>query len=187
MSRTYIAAFFSGLLVFLGVSLFARDNPTPVNPPAATDKPMAIFQRLLGSWRGEHRATGESFGARVVYELGIADQVLKGQSFVPGANGDATLRYETFIYYHPRDKTLHSISIGKTGGVFDGTISGTPDELNFEFSAYLRDQKTDYKQTIKFVSDDRYQWTVWQNSSEGWKQVIEGQFVREAPKAASAK
>lgn len=153
---------------------------SPAATQPASQKPIAIFDRLIGSWLGEHKGTGESFRARVVYEPGIADQLLRGRSYVINEKGDASLRYETFIYYHPRDKQLKSISVGSTGGIFDGTVAGTRDELSFEFSAYLKDQKSDYKQTIRFLSDDRYQWIVWQKGPDGWKQVIEGKFSRES-------
>jgi len=164
----------------LAGACLAGDLSPAATQPAAS-KPVAIFDRLLGIWQGEHKGTGEASHARVVYEAGISDQLVKGRSYTVNDKGEATLRYETFIYYHPRDKQLRSISVGSTGGIFDGTVGGTRDELSFEFSAYLRDQKVDYRQTIRFLSDDRYQWTVWQKQAdEGWKQVIEGQFVRES-------
>lgn len=169
------------LLVVLALTStsFAGDLSPAATQPASS-KPVAIFDRLLGTWLGEHRGTGEGFNSRVVYERGIADQLVKGRSYVVNDKGDATLRYETFIYYHPRDNQLRSISVGSTGGIFDGTVAGTRDELSFEFSAYLKDQKSDYRQTIRFLSDDRYQWTVSQKGPDGWKQVIEGQFNRES-------
>jgi hypothetical protein len=157
---------------------------TPAATRPASNKPAAIFDRLVGAWLGDHAGTGEADRARVVYEAGIADQLVKCRSYTVNGKGEAKLRYETFIYYHPRDKQLRAISVGSTGGIFDGSVGGTRDELLFEFSAYLKDDRVDYKQSIRFLSDDRYQWTVWQKQGEDWKQVIEGTFTRDASVSA---
>jgi len=153
-------------------------SPAATQPAGAN--PAAIFDRLIGTWLGDHQGTGEADRARVVYESGIADQLIKCRSFTVNRHGEPKLRYETFIYYHPGLKQLRSISVGSTGGVFDGSVAGTRDELHFEFSAYLKDQKVDYRQSIRFLGDDRYEWLVWQKQGDEWKKVIEGTFTREA-------
>ena len=88
---------------------------------------------------------------------------------------------------HPRDKQFRFISISNGGALYEGTVNGTRDELNFQWSAYLQDRKTDYKQALKMKSDDAYQWTVWQKAPDGaWKQIIDAVLTREPATAVSA-
>jgi hypothetical protein len=170
--------------------LTADDSRAATQPAATPDRPLAIFQRILGTWRGDaHWSNGEELHTRVRYEYGVGEHVVKVASFVvKQQSSDATLVYETFIWHHPRDKQLRFISISNGGALYEGTVAGSRDELNFEWSAYLQDRKTDYKQALKMKGDDAYQWTVWQKAPDGaWKQIIDAVLTREPATAASAR
>jgi hypothetical protein len=154
----------------------------------APAKPLAMFERLSGTWRGDAHFTGNApLRTRVSYEYGVGNQLFKAKSFTLNDKGQATLVFETFIFLHPRDKAVRFVSISNGGGVYDGTVGGTRDELTFQWSAYLQDRQTEYKQALKFKSDDAYQWTVWQKAPDGeWKQIIDAELKRESPAAASS-
>ena len=164
------------------------DSRAATQPAAAPVKPLANFERLVGTWRGDAHFTGNApLRTRVSYEFGVGQQLVKGKSFTLNDKGEATLVFETFIYRHPRDQAVRFVSISNGGGVYDGTVQGTRDELTFQWSAYVQDRKTDYKQTLKFTSDDAYQWTVWQKSPDGtFKQIIDAELKREATTPVSA-
>ena len=167
----------------------ADDSRAATQPAATPQRPLAVFQRILGTWRGEaHWSNGEELRTRVKYEYGVGEHVVKVSSFVVKQQShEATLVYETFIWHHPRDKQLRFISISNGGALYDGTVTGTRDELTFQWSAYLQDRQTDYKQSLKMKGDDAYGWTVWQKSPDGeWKQIIDAVLTREPAAAMSA-
>src|SRR5262245_27886391 len=93
--------------------LWADDSRAATQPSATPEKPLAVFQRILGTWRGDaHWSNGEELRTRIKYEYGVGEQVVKVSSFVvKQQSSDATLVYETFIWHHPRDKQLRFISI----------------------------------------------------------------------------
>lgn len=164
------------------------DSRAATQPAAAPVKPLANFERLIGTWRGDaHFSNNAPLRTRVSYEYGVGDQLVKVKSYTLNDQGEATLVFETFIYRHPRDNAVRFASISNGGGVYDGTVRGTRDELTFEWTAYLQDRKTDYKQSLKLKGDDAYQWTVWQKAPDGaWKQIIDAELKRESTSAASA-
>src|SRR5687768_7359908 len=171
----------AAILVLVSVLSPARgdDSRAATQPSTAPVKPLANFERLVGTWRRDAHCTGNPpLRTRVGYEFGVGQQLVKGKSFTLNDKGEATLVFETFIYRHPSDQTVRFVSISNAGGVYDGTVQGTRDELTFQWSAYLQDRKTDYKQTLKFTSDDAYHWTVWQKSPEGgaFKQIIDAEL-----------
>ena len=167
----------------------ADDSRAATQPSATPDKPLAIFQRILGTWRGEaHWSNGEELRTRVKYEYGVGEHVVKVSSFVVKQSGEHTLVYETFVWHHPRDRQLRFISISNGGALYEGTVTGTRDELMFQWSAYLQDRKADYKQSLKMKGDDAYGWTVWQKSPAGqWKQIIDAVLTREPATPRSAR
>jgi hypothetical protein len=184
-----IALIAAGSVSWVASHTRADDSRAATQPAnAAKDKPLAMFQRLVGTWRGDaHWSNNELLRTRVSYEYGVGEQVLKSKSFVIDDKGQATLVFESFIYFHPRDKAIRFVSISNGGGVYDGAVSGTMDVLTFLWSAFMQDRKTDYKQTLKFAGDDAYQWTVWQKAADGtWKQIIDAELKRESATAASA-
>jgi hypothetical protein len=166
----------------------ADDSRAATQPSATPGKPLAIFERIVGTWRGEaHWSNGEQLHTRVSYEFGVGDHLVKVRSFVVKESGDATLVYETFVWHHPRDKQLRFISISNGGALYEGAVDGTRDALNFQWSAYLQDRRTDYKQALKLKTDDAYQWTVWQKAPDGeWKQIIDAELRRESAAPVSA-
>jgi hypothetical protein len=169
--------------------LWADETRAATQPSTTPDKPLAIFQRICGTWRGQaHWSNGEELRTRVKYEYGVGEHVVKVSSFVvKQQTSEATLVYETFIWRHPRDKRLRFISISNGGALYEGTVNGTRDALNFQWSAYLQDRKTEYKQALTMKGDDAYQWTVWQQSPAGdWKQIINAVLTREPTAAVSA-
>jgi hypothetical protein len=168
--------------------VLADDSRAATQPSQVQPNPISIFDRLIGTWRGEAKwSNGEALRTRVSYEYGVGNQLMKGKSFVLSPDGEATLVFETFSYFHPQDKAVRFVSISNAGSIYDGTVSGTPDEVKFEWSAFLQERKTDYKQVLKFKGDDAYQWTVWQKTPAGeWKQIIDAELKRESTPAASA-
>jgi hypothetical protein len=158
--------------------------------PSAQDKPLALFERFIGTWLGEAKwANGEPMRTRIVYEYGVGERVIEVHSFVIDPAGDAKHVYDTFAYLHPRDGQIRFVSISNAGGVYDGTVSGTRDQIIWEWSAYLGDRTAQYKQTLRMLNDDAYQWTVWQKAGEEWQQIIDAEIKREpnVPKSANAK
>ena len=177
------------VISLLSWPLLADDSRAATQPSATPDRPLAVFQRILGTWRGEaHWSNGEELRTRVKYEYGVGEHVVKVSSFVvKSQSGDATLVYETFLWHHPRDKQLRFISISNGGSLYEGTVNGTRDELIFQWSAYLEDRQTEYKQALKMKTDDAYQWTVWQKAPDGaWKQIIDAVLTRQPATAVSA-
>ena len=188
MSRRMVIAIVLCTLL-LGSRLRGDDSRAATQPSATPDKPLAVFQPFLGTWRGDaHWSNGEELRTRVKYEYGVGEQVVKVSSFVVNEQSkDATLVYETFIWHHPRGKQLRFISISNGGALYEGTVDGSRDGLNFQWSAYLQDRTTDYKQSLKVKGDDAYQWTVWQKAPDGaWKQIIDAVLTREPAAAVSA-
>src|SRR5687767_9437649 len=179
-SRAARAALLAAWLVSPPVQ--ADDSRAATQPAAAPVNPLAGFERLIGTWRGDaHFTNNAPLRTRVSYEYGVGEQVVKAKSFTLNDQGQATLVFETFIYRHPRDQAIRFISVSNGGGVYDGTVAGTRDELAFEWCAYLQDRKTDYRQSLKFKGDDAYQWTVWQKATDGqWKQIIDAELKRES-------
>jgi hypothetical protein len=163
----------------------SRSATQPTEPP----KPLAVLDRLVGSWRGEHAwANSEPLRMRVVYERGVGDQILKGRSYVfKDPNSDPTLVYESVIFFHPRDNSIRFLSISSGGAVYDGTIMAQGDEITCEWKAFKGEQIVEYKQAMKFSSNDRYQWTVWQKTPDGWVQAIDAPLARETTTAAAGK
>ncbi len=180
----------AALLAVSIVSIPARadDSRAATQPAVAPVKPLANFERLVGTWRGDAHFTGNApLRTRVSYEYGVGEQLFKGKSYTLNDKGEATLVFETFIYRHPRDRAVRFVSISNGGGVYDGTVAGSRDELTFQWSAYVQDRRTEYKQSLKFKSDDAYQWRVWQKAADGeWKQIIDAELKREAATAVSA-
>ena len=178
------------ILAFLGSIALADDKTSrAATQPAEPPKPLAALDRLVGSWRGEHAwANSEPLRMRVVYERGVGEQLLKGRSYVfKDDKSDPTLVYESIIFFHPRDNSIRFFSISSGGAVYDGTIVAHGDEITCEWQAFKGEQVVEYKQAMKFTSNDRYQWTVWQKTSEGWVQAIDAPLTRETTTAAAGK
>ncbi|MEW6252065.1 MAG: hypothetical protein AB1716_15610, partial [Planctomycetota bacterium] len=154
-------------------------------PAAAVEKPLAGFERVIGTWVSKGMWEDASKGGiRVEYEWGLDQRVVNVRSYVISPEGKETRAYETVVGWHPQKKTAVFRSFSRWGALYDGTVRMAGDALEWEWTDYTGDKVAEWRQTLQF-SGDEYVWTVWAKRAGGWEVAKESTFERQAGAGAA--
>jgi hypothetical protein len=163
------------LVVLGGAGLMRAEDKPP-----AEDK-LAPLARFVGEWAVEGKwADGTGLRARNVCEWGLDKKILKTKSFV--RNGDKEYqRYEGIFAWHPEKKSLFQISFAYDGSMTQTLVqSKDKDTLLIGWTPFAPETPSRVRQTIVFLDQDHYRWTVEVKQGEEFKQIIEATWKRTA-------
>lgn len=147
-------------------------------PAAPTAQGMAALEKLIGTWTTTQGESGSTKpGMRVVYDWGLNKQVMHAKSFQSSGGAELPV-YETTIAWHPRNKQYVFRSVSATGDMFDGVAEMVGDTLEWQWDGISGDKVTVYRQSQKLVGSDKYDWTVYVRTPDGWKQMMEATFTK---------
>lgn len=175
-------AWIVGIGVILLVCGAARGATAQNVEPTATKaaEPLAILERLVGTWLAQGLWEDPTRGGlRVEYERALQGKLLKGYSYTVDA-GVARLVYETSMYYHPGEDKIVFRSVSAGGVLYDGTVGELDaDTLEFHWTDYGPGTARKWRQTLRFVDPDTYEWEVFAATEEGWRSAFRSIFHRE--------
>ena len=115
---------------------------------------------------------------RVVYEWGLDGRVVNGKSYVVTPAGEEKLVYETVIGWNPQKQTPVFRSFSAWGNCYEGSITPNRDAIEAEWNDYAPDKTRQWRQTIRLVGADEYEWTVYSPGENGWTVAKESTFHR---------
>lgn len=149
---------------------------------ASTDG-LVPLDRFVGEWTTTGTWENPTKGSiRVVYEWGLNRKVLKGKSYVVSDAGEQ-LVYETFMTWHPQRKSIVFQSVSAGGALYDGTAAFIDrDTLEFTWNDFQEDKTNVWRQTLRFVDDGAYAWTVFQRQGDQWEKAKESTLKRVSAK-----
>jgi hypothetical protein len=160
------------VVVVLAPSLRADDQPS-------AGSGLAALQRFVGEWEVDGKwADGAALHARGVYEWGLGKKIMTAKTFV--RDGDKEYqRYEGVMAWHPDKKSLFQISFAFDGAVTEVLMeTKEKDTLHIGWLPFSADKPSNVRQVIKFLDQDRFQWTVSMKEGESWKQLIDATWKR---------
>jgi hypothetical protein len=148
--------------------------------PQAEDR-LAPLERFVGAWTVDGKwSDGQSLQARSVYEWGLGRKILKAKTFV--RNGDKEYqRYEGILAWNPDKKSLFEISFTYDGSMTQVLIeSKDKDTLLLGWTPFAPGKPAPVRQTIVFLDNDHFRWTVELKQGEEFKQIIAATWKRTA-------
>lgn len=171
MSRTVISA--ACLLLVFSASAQAQEPIEQVKP----------LHRFAGTWRtaANRGETTEGLNSFNEFTLGAGGQFLASKTYTV-ADGKPTLAYEAMQYWHPGEKTLKLLEVSADGTLYEGTLGIDGNVVTYFWKAYTEDRVIEFKQTITFVGEDRYDFAAFAKDGSGWRHVIGATFFRDSTK-----
>ncbi len=137
---------------------------------ASKESRLRPLERLIGTWEARSaEGDGGEFHVRMAYEWSLGGKVILGHSFVM-KDGQPQRVYETIIGWHPGKQEIVFQSYSLWDSLYDGELEIDGDTVRFEWDGFSKDKTTRYRQTIRFLDDDRYEWTVFTRMASGWEQ-----------------
>lgn len=145
---------------------------------AAAAKGMAALEPLIGTWTTSGDWDGSEGGIRVVYGWGLNRRSVHVQSYRTSQGVEAQA-YETVVTWHPRDRQYVFRSVSADGGLFDGVAAWMGDTLHWQWDGFSGDRVHTFRQAVRPVGSDAYEWTVQARTADGWKTIKEAKLVRQ--------
>lgn len=140
---------------------------------AETDNPLAGFEPLIGGeWHLEN-----SFQ---VYEWGVGQKSIKAKGYFL-VDGKPKLVSEGLWFWHPGEKKIkgYFTAINMPVVFFDYTTRFEGADVVSELQSYsISGKEMRYIERYEFVDENRYRWSLVQETDEGLKQVMGGMFER---------
>ena len=138
------------------------------------DDPMASFSRLVGGrW-----VLGDTYHT---FEWGVGQKTILARSYALNEGGEE-LTAEDRWFWHPAEETIKGFTIA-LGMPFELLESNTRFEENRMVSELMAvdagGNVSAYVETMKFVDDDRYEWNLYRETSEGRQGLMGGTFTRQ--------
>lgn len=154
-------------------------SPAGTTEAGATTQGIDSLGRFVGEWLAEGTwEDPKKGGIRVAYEWGVGNKAVHSKSFIVN-EGKEQLVYETTFYWHPGKKQLVFQSISAAGGLFDGVAKvSEADTIECQWYDYSADSTREWKQTLRFLDTDTYEWKVHQKKGKEWVPAKEGTFRR---------
>jgi hypothetical protein len=146
----------------------------------ATDHLAPLARFVGGQWIVHGKwSSGEELRARSTYEWGLARKIIAAKTFV--MNGDKEYqRYEGVMAWHPAKKSLFEISFAFNGELTEVLMEPVQaDTLRIGWTPYDPERPSKVRQTIKFLDNDTFLWTVLVKSGDNWQQLIEATWRRQ--------
>jgi hypothetical protein len=136
--------------------------------------PLEPLSRLIGGkWTVKGTwENGHELNAWATSEWGVNKHMVKTTTYAVN-DGESELIYETVYAWHPGKKKIIFMSFSAWGAVYDGIVEPDGDELKYTWTAYAGDKVTQYRQTVRFLDNDRYTWTAFEKTDEGWTKLID--------------
>ncbi len=155
-----------------------KTNGSRTAEPNEHVKPL---ERLIGTWRtpanlGE---TDEGLNSYNVFSWGLGGQMLASKTYTV-ADGQESLAYEAWQYWHPGEESLKLTEISADGTIYEGTLSVEGDVITYFWKAYAGERVIEFKQTITFEGDNRYLFAAFAKDGDNWRRVIGATFVKDA-------
>jgi hypothetical protein len=167
--------------VLLALQPAGAGGKTAPDSQAATEA-LALLDRFAGEWTVDGKwSSGDELHARAVYEWRLGKKIMTARTFVRD-RGKEYQRYESILAWKPELKSLFQISFA-----FDGTITEVlvepkgKDTLNIGFTPFTPNRESKVRQVIRFLDNDRFQWTVSLKAGDNWQQIIDATWKRKAP------
>jgi hypothetical protein len=171
----------------LVVVLLLGASPLKAEDPPAAENPLEPLARLVGGrWSGTIEWTdGSSVNGYVEYEWGVDPKIIKSRTYVQNPEG-ALLAFEGFLGWHPGRQKIVVMEYCVWGSMSEGIIEPAGDTLNSSWTDYFGGEVTYYRQTLRFLDDDRYAWQAFKKTEAGWEPIMkEATFDRERTPADS--
>jgi hypothetical protein len=143
------------------------------------DDKLAPLARFAGEWEVDGKwSDGSSLHARSVYTWSLGKKIMTAKTFV--RNGDKEYqRYEGVLSWHPQKKSLFQISFSYDGSITETLIeSKDANTLHIGFVPFTPGKPSPVRQVLRFLDNDRFQWTVSLKDGDGWKQLIHATWKR---------
>ncbi len=153
-------------------------TPTSAQPqPGEHVQPLA---RLIGTWRTPANLgqADEGLNSYNVFSWGAGGQ-LASKTYTVDAAGQEKLEYEAWQYWHPGEKTLKLLELSADGTLYEGTLSVDGDVVTYFWTAYAGERVIEFKQTVTFVGDGRYDFAAFAKDGDGWREVIGATFHKD--------
>lgn len=146
-------------------------------PAGASAQGMAALEPLIGTWTTGKDWDGSEGGIRVVYGWGLNKQAMHIQSFRTSAGVESQV-FETVISWHPRNKHYVFRSVSADGGLYDGMAELIGDTLHWQWDSFSGDRVNTFRQSQKLVGGDKYEWSVYARTPDGWTLMKEATFTK---------
>jgi hypothetical protein len=141
---------------------------------------LAPLSRFVGQWTLDAEWTdGTPLKARAEYEWGLEKRILRGRTFLLGAEGKERQRYEDIMAWDARRASIVDASFSVDGAVNEIIVEEKDDDtLLWGWKPYVEGREGRVRQTIRFEGNDRFVWIVELNGEAGWQQIMEGTWKR---------
>ena len=145
------------------------------------DMHLAALERFGGEWSVDGKwADGTPLHARSVMTWSLGKKIMTSKTFVKDGDREYQ-RYEGVMAWHPDKKSLYQVNFA-----FDGSISEVlievkdKDTLHVGWVPFHEGKPSPVRQVLRFLDNDRFQWTVSVRDGDGWKQLIDATWKRKA-------
>ncbi len=147
---------------------------------------LAPLSRVIGAWESiSKESDGGVFHAKVTYEWGLRGKIIKCRSYVI-KDGTEQLVYESFFAWHPGKKRIIGLCFSAWDAMYDGVFDVTGNTVKYTWKAYAGDKVVEHYQTMDFIDDDSYVWTVFTKKDSEWVQSKQTTYRRIAKDGARA-
>ena len=140
--------------------------------------PRSLVRSLEGlrcwyvSWGG---AVGSTF------QLAFGEKIARSAVLKNPAHTEEYQRYEGVMAWHPEKKSLYQVSFAFDGSVNEVLIEiKDKDTLHVGCVPFAEGKPSLVRQVLRFLDNDRFQWTVSVRDGDGWKQVIDATWTRKS-------
>jgi hypothetical protein len=146
---------------------------------AAGESKLAPLERYVGEWVVDAKwADGTPLKARNVIVWGLGKKIVQAKTFVQDGDKEYQ-RYEGVMAWHPEKKSLYQVSFAFDGSISEVLIdSKDKDTLQFGWTPFAEGKPSMVRQVLRFLDNDRFQWTVSIQDGEQWKQLIDATWRR---------
>lgn len=140
---------------------------------------VAALERFVGTWEVDGKwSSGEPLHARGVYEWGLGKKIMTAKTFVKDADREYQ-RYESIMAWNPEKKSLYEITFAYDGSITEVLIDCKgPDTFQIGFTPFNPAKPGRVRQVLRFLDNDRFQWTVTLNEGDKWNQLIDATWKR---------
>ena len=166
-------------VIFVAFALIAGADSSRAADQQGPESVVPALERFAGEWEVHGKwADGQPLHARGVYQWGLGKKIMTAETFV--GDGDKEYqRYESVLAWHPEKKSLFQISFAFDGAVTEVMMeSKDKDTLHIGWVPFTAGKPSPLRQVIKFLDQDRFQWTVSMQDGGNWKQLIDATWKR---------
>jgi hypothetical protein len=165
-------------LLLIAFTLLSADRLCAADEPASPDK-LAPLAPFAGEWQIDAKwSDGRPLHARNLYTWGLGKKIMTSKTFVT-ADGKEYQRYEGILAWHPDKKSLFHISFTYDGSLSQSIVEmPSKDTLHIGFVPFEAGKPSQVRQVIRFLDNDHFNWVVSLKDGDGWKQIMDGTWVR---------